>query len=76
MEAKQEHILNMQVQPVSTTLTKNLALAIAWKGKNSVFVAASMPWSHLMVPRRERWDQGLLDGLFADLFLYQTVKLF
>ena len=31
----------------------NLTLAIAWKAKNSVFVAASMPWSQLMVPRRE-----------------------
>jgi len=60
----------MQVQLVSTFPTKNLTLTIAWKGKNNVFVAASMPWSQLMVPRRERWDQGLLDGIFADIFLY------
>ena len=54
MEAKQEQILNMQVQLVSTFPTKNLTLAIAWKGKNSVFVVASMPWSQFMVPRREK----------------------
>ena len=64
----------MQVQLVSTFPTKNLTLAIAWKGKNSVFVIASMPWSQLMVPRRERWDQGFLDGIFVDLLLYQTIK--
>jgi len=44
----------MEVQPVSTVPTKNLTLAIPWKGKNSAFVAANMPWSQLMVPRRER----------------------
>ena len=54
METKQEWILNMQVQLVSTFPTKNLTLAIALKGKNNVFVAANMPWSQLMVPRRER----------------------
>ena len=46
--------LNMQLQLISTFPTKNLTLEIAWKGKNNVFVAASMPWSQLMVPRRER----------------------
>jgi len=44
----------MQVQLAPTFPTKNLTLAIAWKGKNNVFVAASMPWSQLMVPGRER----------------------
>jgi len=46
--------LSMQVQLVPTFPTRNLTLAIAWKGKNSVFVAASIPWSQLMVPGRER----------------------
>jgi len=39
----------MQVKLVLTFTTKNLTLTIAWKGKNNVFVAASMPWSQLMV---------------------------
>ena len=33
----------MQVQLVATFPTKNLTLAIALRGKNSVFVAVSMP---------------------------------
>jgi len=74
MEANQEQILNTQLQLVSTFLTKKLTLAIARRGKNNVFVAARTLWSQLMVPRRERGDQGLLDGLFADLFYYQTLK--
>ncbi len=74
METKQEKIINMQVQQVSTFLTKNLTLAIAWRGKNNVFVVPSMPCSQLMVPRRERWDQRFLGGIFAGLFLYQTIK--
>jgi len=34
--------------------SKNPTPAIALKGKTAFFVAASMPWSQLMVPRRER----------------------
>jgi len=29
-------------------------LLIALEGKNSVFVAASVPWSQFMVPKREK----------------------
>ena len=64
----------MKTQLISTFPTQTLTLAIALEGKNNVFVAASVPWSQFMVPRREKGDQGLLGSIFVDLLCYQTIK--
>jgi len=64
----------MKTQLISTFPTSNLTLEIAFEGKNNVFVAASVPWSQFMVPRREKGDQGLLGSLFVDVFYHQTIK--
>jgi len=60
---------SMSIQLVSMSPTQNHTLAIALGSKKSVLMAARVPWSQFMVPRREKGDKSLLGSLFVDHFL-------
>ena len=65
----------MKIQLISTFPIQNLTLAIALEDKNSVFVAASVPWSQFMVPRREKGDQGFIGSSFCGYFLSPNYQI-